>query len=125
DDSHMSPRTAFKNRIALIPSERLEKTLYTKLSDADNINSLVLKRHKGRGGLDYKALKQTAKRVCREYDIHPNRPMMVAGLFSGGNQQKVVLAKWLENSPLLVLLDEPTQGVDVGARRQLWGLIRE
>jgi ABC-type sugar transport system ATPase subunit len=66
-----------------------------------------------------------ARELIRKYDISPADPDAVMSNLSGGNQQKVVLARWLRRKPTLLLLDEPTQGVDVGARAQIHGVIRE
>ena len=57
--------------------------------------------------------------------LRPAEPERPLELFSGGNQQKVVLAKWLRNDPRVLLLDEPTQGVDVGAKAAIYALVRE
>ena len=59
-----------------------------------------------------------------EFDVRPNDPSLPYGALSGGNQQKALLAKWFQTEPRLLLLDEPTQGVDVGARQQIFELIR-
>src|SRR5262245_47539216 len=57
------------------------------------------------------------------FEVRPSNPKLPASSFSGGNQQKIVLAKWLQPSPSVLLLDEPTQGVDAGARKQILELI--
>ena len=59
--------------------------------------------------------------LMREFDVRPNDPSLPYGALSGGNQQKALLAKWFQTEPQLLLLDEPTQGVDVGARQQIFG----
>jgi ribose transport system ATP-binding protein len=58
------------------------------------------------------------------YDVRPQRPDLEYGSFSGGNQQKAMMAKWQQLDPKVLLLHEPTQGVDIGARQQIWTLIR-
>jgi ribose transport system ATP-binding protein len=61
----------------------------------------------------------------RRFDVRPADPTLTYSAFSGGNQQKLMLAKWLQLAPAALLLDEPTQGVDVGARQQIFGAIHE
>jgi ribose transport system ATP-binding protein len=59
----------------------------------------------------------------RRFEVRPADPTMLMASLSGGNQQKVVLAKWFQMAPKLILLDEPTQGVDIGARQTVFGHI--
>ena len=66
-----------------------------------------------------------AGRVVRRTGVRPNNPSLLAGHLSGGNQQKVVLAKWLTKTPRLLVLNEPTRGMDVGAKREVLDLIKE
>jgi ribose transport system ATP-binding protein len=66
-----------------------------------------------------------AAQLGAKFGVTPNRPSLLLSALSGGNAQKVVLAKWLQTSPRLILLDEPTQGVDVGARLQVFAALRE
>jgi ribose transport system ATP-binding protein len=66
-----------------------------------------------------------AERSYRQFDIRPHDPRLAAGALSGGNQQKVVLAKEVLGEPLLLLLDEPTRGVDVGAKGEIYARLRE
>jgi ribose transport system ATP-binding protein len=70
-------------------------------------------------------MQRDASALCRDYDVRPANPKAVYQSLSGGNQQKALLAKWLQMDPALLLLHEPTQGVDVGARQQIFSLVRD
>ena len=63
---------------------------------------------------------RSAARLGEQFDVRPANPRLPMASLSGGNQQKVLLAKWLQRAPRLVLLDEPTQGVDIGARQTVF-----
>jgi len=65
-----------------------------------------------------------SRELLGTFDVRPNQPRMPYGSLSGGNQQKALLAKWLQTRPSILLLHEPTQGVDVGARQQIFELMR-
>ena len=75
------------------------------------------------GRLDQKAERPEVQRWIDRVAVRPAEPERALELFSGGNQQKVVLAKWLRNEPKALLMDEPTQGVDVGAKAGIFELI--
>ena len=77
------------------------------------------------GYVDRAAERGEVERWMSELDIRPRRPDAVFGTLSGGNQQKVVLAKWLRRGPEVLLLDEPSQGVDVGAKAIIHALARD
>jgi ribose transport system ATP-binding protein len=71
------------------------------------------------------ALRQSVADVLQRVDARPAEPARRIGTLSGGNQQRAVLGKWLQIEPAVLLLHEPTQGVDVGARKQIFALIRD
>jgi ribose transport system ATP-binding protein len=75
------------------------------------------------GWLGARAERRDARRWMRDVGVVPAEPERALGLFSGGNQQKVMLAKWLRTGPRVLLLDEPTQGVDVGAKSSIYALL--
>ncbi len=116
-----NPRRAIAAGLALIPGDRLQSGAVASLSVAENVNQPLL-----RGlALNDSALARNAEALAARFDIRPRAPHALLGSLSGGNQQKAVLAKWLQTQPRLVLLDEPTQGVDVGAREQVFAAIAD
>ena len=116
----MSPPLALSAGMALLPSDRLAAAGIGPLSITENISLPVLPDFMGTLGLEWSRIAAHAGRLCEAYEVRPNRPALKLGLLSGGNQQKVLLAKWLQTKPKLLVLDEPTQGVDVGARQALF-----
>jgi ribose transport system ATP-binding protein len=111
--------------VAFVPERRLDPGLAAELSLADN---LTLPRVRGRGGrlrigAGWQA-DETAAMIVK-LDIRPPHPDAPVGTLSGGNQQMVLLAKWLAGHPNLLVLHEPTQAVDVGARHGLIDAIRD
>jgi ribose transport system ATP-binding protein len=75
--------------------------------------------------LDRRRYLRSAREALRQYDVRPPEPIMDFQALSGGNQQKVVLAKWLQAAPRVLLVHEPTQGVDIGARLQVFETITQ
>ncbi len=118
--TRMSPSAAIPLGIALLPGDRLGSAGVGGLPVADNISLPVLDEFFRRLLLDWGAIFGRAAQLGRTYDVRPNRPEMNLASLSGGNQQKVLMAKWLQTKPKLLMLDEPTQGVDVGARQHLF-----
>ena len=121
----LTPRRAISRNCVLIPGDRLASGAVAALSVAENINQPVIDRV-GRGwALSDAKLAQNARALVDRFDVRPRDPAKLFGSLSGGNQQKVLLAKWFQTRPRLILLDEPTQGVDVGARAQVFSAIAE
>lgn len=122
----LNPGSAMSQGIALLPEGREHAGLAMQVSVAENVSfpHTSLRRH----GLLPNRLKEERERThewIRELDVRPPRAEAVVGTFSGGNQQKVLLAKWLSTSPTLLLMHEPTQAVDVGARRTIVGAVHD
>jgi D-xylose transport system ATP-binding protein len=115
-----SPADAIRRRVALVPEDRKQHGLVLGLSVADNLG---LASQRGFGH-DPVAAEDTAARSARELGVKAPSLDALVDTLSGGNQQKVVLGKWLLTGPRLLLLDEPTRGVDVGARAEIFSLIR-
>jgi ribose transport system ATP-binding protein len=119
----MSPPAALQARLALLPSDRLGAAGVGNLTIAENMLLPVMQEFVRWLGLDWSGMTGRATQLCKQYDVRPNRPAQTLSSLSGGNAQKVLMAKWLQTTPLLLMLDEPTQGVDVGARQQLFAAL--
>lgn len=119
----IEPDRAIDRGIAYLPADRLSASGAGGLSVADNVTLPSLSRFRRGAYLDRQAMAAWAADVATRHDVRPNAPGLPLASLSGGNQQKALLAKWLETGPRLLLLDEPTQGVDVGARQQVYEAI--
>jgi ribose transport system ATP-binding protein len=120
----LTPRRAIAAGIAYVPAERLRAGCVGALSVAENIGLPVLGRLTRAGVLAPGALLRHAGALCRRFDVRPPDPALAFEALSGGNQQKALMAKWLQLEPKLLVLEEPTQGVDVGAREQIFAAVR-
>lgn len=120
DVATITPQSALAERIAYLPADRLGAAGVGSLSIGDNIGLPVLEHLRSAFGLTASAINAHAAGLAAQIEVKPNIPEMPLMSLSGGNAQKVVMAKWLQIEPRLFLLDEPTQGVDVGARQAIW-----
>jgi ribose transport system ATP-binding protein len=114
-----------KAGVAFIPEDRHLEGIVGGLSIADNLGLVWMRRHGRAGVVSTSGVKAMADRLIRRLDIRPPVPTKKVGTLSGGNQQKVVIGKWLAVNPGIVLLDEPTSGVDVGAKSEIHKVIGE
>ncbi|MBO9334393.1 MAG: sugar ABC transporter ATP-binding protein [Roseiflexus sp.] len=121
-----SPQDARNLGIGYVPEDRKVQGLVPGMTVRDNITLAVL-RQLARAGhvVDRSVLEGVARRYVHELHLRPPRTDLPVGSLSGGNQQKVVLAKWLAVDLKVLLLDEPTRGIDVGAKAEIHGLIDE
>ena len=119
-----SPRDAIQQGIYLAPEDRRKSGLIVDMTIRDNITLPVLNRY-APGGLISKS-RETAVAQAASKALHVKTPTVefLARNLSGGNQQKVVLAKWLSLEPKLMIFDEPTRGIDVGAKAEIYELMR-
>ncbi|QGP91964.1 Arabinose import ATP-binding protein AraG [Neomoorella glycerini] len=118
-----SPREAIVRGIALVPEERRSEGIVGVLSVQDNLCLACPGQISSVGVLKKKAEKARALNLIRKLDIKTHSPQQQVANLSGGNQQKVVLGKWLESSTRIYLMDEPTRGIDVGAKGEIYKLI--
>ena len=119
------PRDAVKAGLALIPEDRQRTGLATRLPLAFNITATNLQALSRFGFIDRKAERRNTLEYIRRLRIRADSPRQLAGRLSGGNQQKVVIAKWLFRKARVFLFDEPTRGIDVGAKAEVFELMDE
>ncbi len=120
-----SPRDALRARIGLVPEDRHGQGLVLGMSVQQNVTLASLEACSRRGFLAFRALRELAERYISRLRIKVVGPWVRVGTLSGGNQQKVVLARALAAGSDIVLLDEPTRGIDVGAKAEIYELIAE
>ncbi|MGW3341384.1 sugar ABC transporter ATP-binding protein [Streptomyces sp. NPDC001009] len=119
-----SVRAAVRAGIGLAPEERKAQALLMLESVTRNVSVSSLSRFARAGWIDRGAELGAARAATRELSLRPDNPSVPVRTLSGGNQQKAVLARWLLRGCRVLLLDEPTRGVDVGARAELYAVVR-
>lgn len=119
-----SPREAIKNRIALIPEDRRTQGLVLDHPVTDNLTLPIIDSLKTRGLLSGKKILKKSLEIIQQFSIKAAQPSIRVGSLSGGNQQKVVIGKWLATNPKILMMDEPTAGVDIGTKSEILDLVR-
>lgn len=119
-----SVRDAVRAGLGLAPEERKAQGLLMLESVTRNVSVSTLARFSRAGWIDRTGEREAARAATRELSLRPDNPDAPIRTLSGGNQQKAVLARWLLRGCRVLLLDEPTRGVDVGARAELYAVIR-
>ncbi len=120
-----SPRHSIERGLVLQTNDRKGTGLVMNMSVTRNISLPSLRDFSPRSWMNSKQETESARKQMEELDIRASSSFQEVGTLSGGNQQKVVLAKWLETKPRVLLLDEPTIGVDVGAKHEIYALMNE
>jgi monosaccharide-transporting ATPase len=120
-----SPGEAIKSGLAFLPEDRKAEGIISDLSVKENIITAALPRLSRGGFVSKKEQDELVERFMTRLNIKASSPDQPVGELSGGNQQKVMLARWLCLEPKVLILDEPTQGIDVGAKAEVQQLIAE
>ncbi len=120
-----NPSDAIRKGIALLPEDRKKEGLVMKLNLSDNICLATLRQFCKLGAVIKKRKDSIVYKFIEDLRIRPALPERLMENFSGGNQQKAVIAKWLSANPGIVILDEPTRGIDVGAKYEIYTIINE
>ena len=120
-----NPADAIRSKISLVPEDRKYHGLFTKLSILNNITLPILSKISRWGFTDKKKENEIVERARQIHSIDMTSGNQEVQYLSGGNQQKVVLSKSLQTIPEVIIMDEPTRGVDVGAKFEIYQLIRQ
>ena len=120
-----SAQDAIRNGIFLIPEDRRNAGLILDIPIRENITLPALSRYSSGGLVSKDAESKKSREMCEKLNVKTPSIETKAANLSGGNQQKVVLAKWLSLEPKLLIFDEPTRGIDVGAKAEIYQLIRD
>jgi ribose transport system ATP-binding protein len=121
-----TPHDAIRAGIALVPEDRKQQGLVLEMAVRENIGLAGLLRNRRAGGLlNFATERRDTVEMIRKLKIKTPHAEQVVQYLSGGNQQKVVLGKWLALSPRVLLLDEPTRGIDIGAKQDIYSLMEE
>jgi len=120
-----TPRSAKRRGMQMVPGNRQRDALWLYATASENLTLPFLRRFWRSIRLDRSRERRFAEETLRGYSVRPLRPALEIGKFSGGNQQKIVMARALRQDPGVLLLHEPTQGVDVGAKKEILSLVRQ
>ncbi|MGV3773712.1 MAG: sugar ABC transporter ATP-binding protein [Verrucomicrobiales bacterium] len=120
-----NPRDAIQEGLALVPEDRKEQGVILEMAVRENLTLASLKRDQKSGFLDRGKENEISACAIKDLNIKTPHDRQVVQYLSGGNQQKVVLGKWLAMKPKALLLDEPTRGIDVGAKQEIYRLMEQ
>jgi ribose transport system ATP-binding protein len=118
------PAEAIRHGVFLVPEDRRGAGLIVDFSIRENVSLPALDRYTAHGLVSEAREREAADRMCRQLQVKAPSIDVAAATLSGGNQQKVVLAKWLALGPKVLIVDEPTRGIDVGAKAEIYRLLR-
>ncbi len=120
-----SPREAIRNGFALLPENRKQQGFISVYTNSQNIALPSLKRFLKGIFIDKEKIREETMRVGRQVQLKPEDPDFLTSHLSGGNQQKVIVAKWLVSNADIIIFDEPTKGIDVGAKAEIYAIMEE
>jgi rhamnose transport system ATP-binding protein len=118
-----SPQQAIGLGLAYVPEDRQLHGLIPAMHITANISLPMLQQFANRGWMNFKTERKATYDAARQMEVRANNIWQKARELSGGNQQKVVLAKWLATQPRILILDEPTRGIDVGTKAAVHALM--
>ena len=119
-----SPARAIASGIGFVPEDRHREGLMLDMTMTENLGMATLDRFRSGFVLSRRRMAESARAAIDSLSVQPPDGNRVVRLLSGGNQQKVLVGKWLARSPRVLILDEPTVGVDVGAKAEIYAILR-
>ncbi len=120
-----SPTSAKRAGMELVPGNRLRDALWLEATATENLTLPFLRTFRRGPLLRSRAETAFAVQEMHRYDVRPRSPRLQIAKFSGGNQQKIIMARTMHQNPRVILLHEPTQGVDAGAKKEILSLVRQ
>lgn len=120
-----SPRQAMKAGLAYVPAERKTDALVLMQTVRENATALAFRKFSKFGYINFKSQRELAQYWIDKFSVKTPSMDTVVESLSGGNQQKVVLSKWIETKPDVLILNDPTRGIDVGAKQEIYKIIKE
>jgi ribose transport system ATP-binding protein len=120
-----NPSEAIATGVALVPGDRAARGVFAGMSVVENVSMASVSNYWHGLRLRHKRERGDAAELSRRFQIRTDSVLSPVSTLSGGNQQKVLLSRWLRRSPRLLLLDEPTQGIDIGARADIYRFMRD
>lgn len=115
-----TPRDAVANGIALCPEDRKEQGLVLHQTVCNNVTIPILNRISSRGVINRQQERSIAKKVTEDFNVKTPSIETAVIQLSGGNQQKIILGRWMSAGPRILIMDEPTKGIDVGAKSEIY-----
>lgn len=120
-----SPTDAIRSGIGLIPENRRDDALIEEMTIKQNAQIVIIKDLVKGLLIDSKLANETMNKIVQKFKIKANNVNLPILTLSGGNQQKVIISRWISNSPKILLCDEPTRGIDVGAKAEVYAILRD
>ena len=124
----LNPKTsmeAIDSGVVLAPEDRKRHGLVLEMSVRENTSLARLRQDQKVGMIDFRGEAKLAEKTIKKMNVKTPHAEQIVQYLSGGNQQKVVLGKWLAMNPRLLLLDEPTRGIDIGSKQEIYRLMEE
>jgi ribose transport system ATP-binding protein len=121
----VNPAQAHRLGLALLPADRHRQAGIGRATVKENVTLPILRRYRRHGRLDHRRERRDVRGLLERFRVRPAEPEQRLAALSGGNQQKALLARWIGTGPGVLLLHEPTQGVDVGSRHEIFELLQE